>query len=96
MATGCVNHSGFDGRLLQAGAENQAYLAARRGEAYVLHFTDGGSVKLDLGRDQSRFELEGMDVGSGEWGDQGALQVGRAAKMAAPEARGWVAVITRR
>ena len=56
MATGCVNHSGFDGRLLQAGAENQAYLAARRGEAYVLHFTDGGSVKLDLGRDQSRFE----------------------------------------
>ena len=82
--------------LLDDRAENEAYLAARPGGAYVLYFTDGGSVKLDLSGGEGRFDLKWIDVGSGEWGNQGTLQSGRDVAVAAPGGGGWIAVITRR
>ena len=81
--------------LLSDRAENEAYLAARPGQAYALYFTDGGSVGLDLRKAQGPFEVRWINIGTGEWDKRATLQGGAVATIAAPEKRHWVAAIVK-
>jgi len=94
--------------LLRERSENEAYLAARPGQAYALYFTDGlpsvgqdnappnGRVGLDLTGVDGRFQLKWIEVGTGEWSGEDSLQSGRVVTVTAPAAGGWVAAISRR
>lgn len=82
--------------LLSDRAANEAYLAAKPGEAYALYFTDGGSVGLDLTKAEGRFELRWIDIATGEWGKQQTLDGARVAAVTAPAAGHWVAAIVKR
>ena len=81
--------------LLTDRAEDEAYLAARPGEAYVLYFTDGGSVGLDLRGARGALDLRWVQIAKGQWGPTAALRGEAVIKIAAPGKGGWVAVIRR-
>jgi len=70
--------------------ENEAYLAAAPGRAYVLFFTDGGSVTLDLEDAPETFEGTWIDVSSGERTGSISLDGGSAAGIEAPGPGPWV------
>ncbi len=79
--------------LLGEREPNEAYLAAKPGEAYVLYFTDGGSVSLDLGAVKGEIPLSWVDVATGDRGSGEAQSGGGAITIEAPETGGWVAVL---
>jgi hypothetical protein len=81
--------------LLDDRSENEAYVAARPGAAYALYFTDGGSVGLDLGRAQGRFEIRWIDIGTGRWGKRETVSAGAVAVIRAPAQGHWVAAIVK-
>jgi hypothetical protein len=72
--------------LLRDRASNEAYLAAKPGQAYALYFTDGGSVGLDLSAANGRFVVRWIDVATGEWGPQTTLDGDGVATVNAPGA----------
>jgi hypothetical protein len=74
---------------------DEAYLAARPGEAYALYFPKGGSVTLDLVSVPGNFELRWIDVGTAEWGATQAVAGGGIAKLTAPSGAAWAAVMVR-
>lgn len=82
--------------LLGERSDDEAYLAARPGEAYVLFFPKGGAVTLDLRRAEGAYRLEWLDISTGKAGDTQDLAGGQTAAIAAPSATPWVAVITRK
>lgn len=81
--------------LLGEREENEAYLAANPGTAYVLFFCKGGAVTLDLTGHEGAFAGRWIDVGTGEWGPQFELTGGAPRQIAAPGDGPWVAVLTR-
>jgi hypothetical protein len=81
--------------LLSDRAENEAYVAARPGQAYALYFTDGGSVGLDLKQAPGRFEVRWIDIASGQWGQRETLEGGAVRTIAAPGKGHWVAAIVK-
>jgi hypothetical protein len=81
--------------LLSDREENEAYLAAHPGEAYVLYFTDGDSVGLDLTGAPGAFTLAWISVASGEADPETkAIEGGSVITLEAPGPGGRVAVIT--
>jgi len=81
--------------LLKDRKDNEAYLAARPGQAYALYFTDGGSVRLDLSKAPGRYDLRWIDIASGDWGKSETLNGGKAVIVAAPAKGHWAAAIVR-
>jgi hypothetical protein len=75
--------------------ENEAYLAARPGEAYLLYFTDGGSVEVDLNKHKGVFQLRWVEIGTGRWDKKDRVKAGRWARISAPSKGHWVAVLRR-
>ena len=71
----------------------QAYLAAAPGRAYVIYFTDGGSVGLDLRQHPGRYTLRWIDIAAGEWAGTSAVAGGSVATIAAPKIGHWLAVL---
>ncbi len=92
----CFWDLGPANELLSARDPNEAYLGAAPGKAYVLYFTDGGAVTLDLKAAPGRYTLRWVSVASGEWGEGGDLKGGSIVPVEAPGGGGWVAVIVRR
>lgn len=82
--------------LLADREEDEAYVAAKRGEKYVLFFTEGGSVRLDLSDSTEAFQIKWIDVSTGNWGPEATLLAGAKVPISAPGAGPWVAAITRR
>jgi hypothetical protein len=81
--------------LLTDRHEDEAYLAARPGQKYILYFTDGGSVKLDLTRHGGEFALRWVDIKSGDWGGRTRITGGRQVAISAPGKGGWAATIVK-
>jgi hypothetical protein len=79
--------------LLSDREDNEAYLAAKPGQAYALYFTDGGSVGLDLTSAPGRFDARWLDISTGEWGKRVSLDGGGIATVRAPTEGHWVAAI---
>jgi hypothetical protein len=81
--------------LLGEREENEAYIAGRAGEAWVVFFSNGGAVTLDLTGQEGRFEGRWIEISRGEWGAEFALTGGTVCPLAAPGEGPWVAVVTR-
>jgi hypothetical protein len=79
--------------LLGDRQEDEAYLAARPGEAYALYFTDGGAVTLDLSEHAGPFQIHWIDIASGDWGPQQPLAGEAQATITAPADGHWAAAI---
>jgi len=92
--------------LLSDRAPNEAYLAAKPGECYVLYFTQGGSVKLDLTTAPGTYHITWISVSMGcvvETSQKGGyrlmdktLQGGGVVTLSAPYKGGWVAAIVKK
>ncbi len=79
--------------LLHDRAPDEAYLACRPGDAYVLYFTSGGSVGLDLTAHRQEFALRWINIGNGQWGPKRKASGGRVLRLAAPSKSPWAAVL---
>lgn len=84
-----------DNGLLRDREGNEAYLSCRPGMAYVVYFTKGGDVGLDLLGVSGEFRLQWIDIATGAWGPEAKVEGGGQLKLAAPGAGGWVAVLVR-
>ena len=90
--------------LLSDRDTNEAYLIARPGEKYVLYFTNGGSVQLDLSDAPGVFDVTWVSVSIGEVVEtmqprgqsDPTVDGGRIVEMRAPYKGGWVAVLVKR
>ena len=79
--------------LLSDREENEAYLASKPGESYVLFFTDGGEVGLDLTGFEKDFNIKWIDVRKGEMVSENSLKGGNIVPVKAPGELEWIAVI---
>ncbi|GMV95446.1 MAG: hypothetical protein AMXMBFR82_52240 [Candidatus Hydrogenedentota bacterium] len=72
---------------------DEAYLAANPGSKYVLYFTDGGEVTLDLTQHEGTYTIRWVSIGSGDWGPTASVDGGQQVRVAAPGKGGWAACI---
>jgi len=83
--------------LLKDRNPNEAYLAAKPGEQYMLYFTYGGSVGLDLSDSKGTFTLKWISVTEGKWlGKEETIEGGNIVTITAPFKGGWVAAIVKK
>ncbi len=82
-------------QLLTDRENNEAYLAAKPGQAYALYFTDGGSVRLNLKDAPGKLALHWIDIGTGEWGKRGEIAGGDIVTIAPPGQGHWAAAIVK-
>ena len=80
-------------KLLRNREKDEAYLAANTGTGYLLYFTNGGSVDLDLRAAKGSLSLRWIDITTGRWGNTGKLTGGGWRPIKAPGKGGWVAAI---
>ncbi len=81
--------------LLGDREENEAYLAARPGEAWVLFFCNGGSVTLDLTAASGQFSGHWLDIRKAEWSAEVNATGGERITLTAPGDGPWLSVLTR-
>jgi hypothetical protein len=79
--------------LLSNREEDEAYLAAKPGVQYVLYFTDGGSVGLNLKGHRGKFRLSWVDIRTGDWGGKTIIPGSEIVTINAPDKGPWVAAI---
>lgn len=92
--------------LLSNRERNEAYLAAKTGSSYVLYFTNGGSVGLDLSGATGTFEVTWISISMGAVTRTSATGGSRLMKktidgggvvtLSAPYKGGWVAAIVKK
>jgi len=82
-------------KLITGRGEDEAYLAAKPGEQYVLYFTDGGSVGLNLKGRNGKFQLRWIDIRTGSWGNRTAVSGGKVVTINTPDKGPWAAAIVR-
>jgi len=81
--------------LLSSREDNEVYLAARAGMAYVLYFTDGGSVGLDLKDAPGRFKVQWIDIATGQRSKRETLDGGGVVPVNAPGKGHWIAAVVK-
>jgi hypothetical protein len=81
--------------LLSNREDDEAYLAAEPGKKYVLFFTDGGSVGLNLKGAGSSFQLHWIDIRTGNWANKKTITGGKVVTINAPDKGPWVAAVVR-
>lgn len=83
--------------LLSEREANEAYIAAKPGDNYVIYFPYGGQVMLDLSKIQHNFKLSWISITEGNWlkASPVKIQGRRKAAIDTPYKGGWLAVLTR-
>ena len=83
--------------LLSNRQPNEAYLAAKKGEAYAVYFTYGGGINLDLSDTEGAFQLKWISITEGRYLNQKSetIQSGGIVPLEAPFKGGWIAVLTK-
>lgn len=79
--------------LLGERAEDEAYLAARPGQAYALFAPRAADVTLDLSAGTGEFTVHWISVDTGEWGPRATVQGGGVVRIATPGEGMWAAAI---
>jgi hypothetical protein len=82
--------------LLRARDPDEAYVAAKPGEAYALYFTDGGRVELDLRDATGELDLQWIDIATGREANSETLQGGRWVELQTPAGGQWAAALVRK
>jgi hypothetical protein len=85
-----------DNEWLSQRGENEAYLACKPGEIYLLFFTNGGEVSLDLSPHKSSFTLTWVNVRTGEWSKSERVNGGTVVPLKAPGKLEWIALLQSR
>jgi hypothetical protein len=80
--------------LLGKRTENEAYLAAAPGEAYLLYFTDGGSVELEM--KAGTYRMHWINGNSGEAGSVVDVEATSDLSITAPSGGTWLAAVLKR
>ena len=76
--------------------ENEAYLTSEPGENYVLYFTSGGLVGLDIKNYPSAFNLKWLELSTAEWKPEQTITGGTIVELQTPGPGSWVAVIQKK
>ncbi|MCF6358118.1 MAG: hypothetical protein L3J54_09965, partial [Draconibacterium sp.] len=84
-----------DNSLLSNREEDEAYLASKPGETYVLFFTDGGEVGLNLAGFNYNFSLKWINIRTGEVHPEKVIKGGEIIQLQAPGNLEWVAVLSK-
>ncbi len=79
--------------LLGDRQSDEAYLAAKPGQLYVLYFTNGGSVSVDLSDASGKLRLEWVDPSKGAWSGASEVNAGAAVVVKAPSSGPQLAVL---
>lgn len=79
--------------LLDQRDENEAYARGTTGEEYVVYFTRGGEVSLDLRSLDNQAEIRWLHVLRAEWADGSAIQGGKTVRLSSPGEGHWIAFI---
>ncbi len=79
--------------LLQDRESDEAYLACQPGASYVLYFTDGGSVGLDVKAHPLDATLQWINIATGKQGPTQKMTGGKILPISAPGNGSWVAVM---
>ena len=79
--------------LLSDREKNEAYLASKAGDVYVIYFPDGGEVGLDLTISGYPFLLTWTNLKTGDTGDFMVVDGGKTVQVKAPGKGNWLAVI---
>ncbi len=74
--------------------ENEAYLTSKPGETYVVFFTDGGEVGLDLSEFDKEFTLKWYDIRKGKMTVENQIEGGKIVALKAPGELEWIALIS--
>lgn len=74
---------------------NEAYLSAKPGKAYILYFTNGGSVGLNLDDAFGSFKLRWISIETGNWAGESIIEGGKTQTIKAPSSGNWVCVISK-
>jgi hypothetical protein len=81
--------------LLSERNDNEAYLACQPGRSYVVLFTNGGDVGLNLIGQDEDFELQWLEIGRARWSGKQKAAGGGTIQLDAPGSGLWLAVLTR-
>ena len=85
--------------LLTNREPDEAYLAARPGQAYILYFTQNGAGSVALNLDDypnQTFTLRWINITTGDWGPTTPISAGRTVPLTRPTANAhWTATLTR-
>jgi hypothetical protein len=73
--------------------ENEAYLAAKEGESYLLYFPKNGSVNLDLRQQKGPFTARPIDIPKSEWGESYTIEGGGMAGISSDNENGSLIVL---
>jgi hypothetical protein len=79
--------------LLLEREENEAYLTSKPGEVYIVFFTNGGEVNLDLCAVKSSCSVRWFDIRSGKMVSESNIDGGKIINLKAPGELEWVAVV---
>ena len=83
--------------LLSEREPNEAYIAAAPGRAYVMYFpVRGDGVALDLSSAEGVFDVFWIDIDTGEWGPEEAINGGARVGIRAPGDGNWAAAILKK
>lgn len=80
--------------LLSDREENEAYLTSIPGETYVLFFTNGGEVGLDLSGFDKKFKVKWYNIRKGTMQLGNKITGGKTVQLTAPGELEWVAVLS--
>jgi hypothetical protein len=80
--------------LLSEREENEAFLTSKPGDIYIIFFTDGGEVALDLSAVNSSFSLKWLNIRKGEYISEDNVQGGKIIRITAPGDFEWLAVLS--
>lgn len=82
-----------DNDLLSDRDQNEAYLAAKPGEAYAVYFparkSPQSKITLDLADANGEMAIHWIDIDTGEWGPTSTLQGGDSVEISPPGRGNW-------
>jgi CubicO group peptidase (beta-lactamase class C family) len=84
-----------DHSLLVDREPEKAFLTANRGEKYVVFLPQGGSARVNLKGSQGTFQVQWIDVSTGEWGKKDEVRGNAVVTISAPDSGSWIAAIVR-
>lgn len=80
-------------KLLTDREENEAYLAMKPSETYLVFFTNGGEVEINLSDVDKSFVLKWFDIRNGTLVEEKDVVGGKKIKLVAPGKLEWIALL---